>query len=301
MLNNLKSALKKFKLLWYIVQYLKLLTRLIKSYFKRLKIFLFYRRDARFLKEMRSEVRGMFPLNLDLKNIGGFPQYYHGKNILGYTGMSFLEKDGVNVGMSEGRIKSGNFSLPIVQLKTDMEVNYKNLFRKFKPTFVVDFGTNHGGSAVFFYELIKEYAEPHVLTIDITDKAYNEFAGFHKEYKTSEKIQAILNKSSLECVEEVRKFLSSRKPGERVLLSYDDDHTYEHTYKELISYGPLLQSGDVILMQDTWNQGLLDHTTSPMLAVYRFLKEYPQFEQDIAFNKQMELPCNFIYGVIVKK
>ena len=282
-------------------QYFKLAKKLFRSVTKKIGLLLFHRSDLLLLKEMRSEVRALFPIRQNLKNIGGFPQYYNGKNILGYSGMSFMEKDGVNVGMSEGKITSGQFSLPIVQLKTDLEVNFKNIFDKYRPQYVVDFGTNCGGSAVFFYELMQKYGQPNVLTVDITDKAYNEFSDFHKDYKTSEKIQTILNKSSLDCVEEVRKFLAERKPGERALLSYDDDHTYEHTYKELVSYAPLLQSGDVILMQDTWNQDLFTHETSPMLAVYRFLKENPEFEQDIELNGQMVLPCNFVYGVIYKK
>jgi cephalosporin hydroxylase len=298
---RIRSSLKKVKLVRSAVQFAKLFMRLFFSWFAKAKLLLIGRKDWQLLKEMRPKVRALYPLGLNLKNSGGFPNYYHGKNILGYSGMSFMEKDGVNVGLSEGRVKSGNFELPIVQLKTDMEINYKNLFAKARPNFVVDFGTHHGGSAVYFYQLMQTYCRPNLLTIDITDKAYNQYAGFHKNFGTNEKIKLILDKSSLDCAPEVKKFLHSRAPGEKALLSFDDAHSYVHTFRELEIYGPLLQSGDTILMQDTWNQGLFGHETSPMLAVYRFLKKHLEFVLDENFCKSMVLPCNFIYGVIEKK
>lgn len=299
--ENIKLRLKKIKSFLYIAQLLKLFLRFFTSLKNRIELSLFRRDDKKLLKEMYPKVRSFYNLNLNLKNTGGFPGYYHGRNILGYTGMSFLEKDGENVGMSEGKIQSGNFYLPIVQLKTDLEVNFKKIFEQLRPKYVVDFGTNCGGSAVYFYKLIEEYSEPKVLTIDITNQAFNQYENFHNDFKTKDKIQTILNKSTLDCVAEVKEFLKDRKEGERVLFSYDDDHSYEHTYKELLSYAPLLLKGDYILMQDTWNQGLFTHETSPMLSIFKYLKEHNDFALDEEFCRQMVLPCNFIYGLIYKK
>lgn len=299
--QNFRSQLKKIKIVLFLAQLFKLFLRILTSLKNRFELLIFKREDRQLLKEMYPKVRSFYNLNLNLKNIGSFPSYYHGKNVLGYTGMSFLEKDGVNVGMSEGKIYSGNFYLPIVQLKTDMEVNFKKIFNQLKPRYVVDFGTNCGGSAVYFYKLMEDYTQPKVLTIDITDEAFNKHEGFHNDFRTKDKIQTILNKSTLDCVAEVKEFLKDRKEGESVLFSYDDDHSYEHTYKELLAYAPLLIKGDYILMQDTWNQGLFTHETSPMLSVYKYLKEHNDFALDEEFCRQMVLPCNFIYGLIYKK
>lgn len=299
--RSTRDILRSFKILRYLYQLLMLVKRLLKSVIKKFRIFFLQRKEHSLLGELKQKLRALYPTNLNIKNTGEFPYYYFGRNFLGYPGMSFLEKDGENVGMSEGELKSGEQSLSIIQLKTDLEINFKNLFKKFQPRWVVDFGTNAGGSAVYFYGLMREYTDPKELTIDITDEPFNQYLNFHKAFKTQEKIQTILNKSTLETKAEVEKFLANRQPGERALFSFDDLHTYEHTFAELELYAPLLKSGDVILMQDTWNQGLIGHETSPMLSVFRFLKENPDWSLDEDFCKTMVLPCNFIYGVMVKK
>lgn len=270
----------------------------VKSWFDRMSLKRNHPVEYGMLKEMRAEARKIFPLDLKLEN---HFKYYNGKNLLGYPAMGYLMKDGKNIGWEEGRVTAGDTSVQLMQLSVDREVNFPNLFKKYRPEVILDFGTASGGTIAFYHNLASEYCNPKILSIDITDADYNLAKDFHEKNKTAEKAKLILGKSTLDCFDEVKEFLKQRQPGQRVLLSLDDDHEFDHTYKELEMYAPLLEKGDVILMQDTWNQDLYGQEVSPMLSVYKFLKNHSDFELDADFNRSLELPCNFIYGVIVKK
>lgn len=295
---SFRSILKENVLargLYFKFLYLK---NLFNSAYDKWYIAVFHKQEFELLKELREIVRGLFPQKLNLANPN---RYYIGKNVLGYPTMSFLEKDGIPVGWEKGRIEKEGSELMIMQLSVDREINFPHLFDTYKPDMLVDFGTASGGTAVFFYDLASKYTQPKILSIDISGADFNASREFHQKNKSEEKMSFLFGKSSLDCLEEVKNFLAQRQPGQKVMLSFDDNHEYMHTYKELNMFAPLLQSGDVVLMQDTWNQDLFGHEVSPMLAVHRFLKENPSFALDTAVNKSLTLPCNFIYGVFFKK
>lgn len=260
---------------------------------------LFQTREYKLLRQLKTHVKEIH--GAKRFNITNKTQFYIGKNILGYPALSFIKKDGIDIGWSTQVLTRNNKNLPFIQISTDVEKNIPLIFSTFKPEIVVDFGTASGGSAVFYYELLSKYCQPKILTIDISANDVTKAKEFHDAYKTSEKISELYGKSSVDCVEEVQAFIASRTTGQKVLFSFDNDHTYNHTYKELLTFAPLLKSGDIILMQDTWNQGLYGHETSPMLAVERFLSEHNDFQLSTQVLSQFEMPCNFIYGVLQKK
>ena len=295
---SLRGKLKKinfFKQSYYNFLFLK---NKFFHYFKVWGLNLFDREDATLLKEVTSLVRKTYPMGLPLTDGGRF---FAGKNILGYPAMGLIELEGEKIGWGLGKLVRNGLELPVLQMKTDIETNMVKIFEKYKPEIIVDFGTCGGGTAVFFWEMASKYCQPKILSLDITDEFFYTHSAFHKAYGTKEKVSLIFGKSTLDAGEEVKKFLQQRKPGQRVLLSFDDDHHFRHTYKELVLYGAMLQSGDIILMQDTWIQGLFGFETSPLLAVYKYLKGNYDFAWDEDFNKQMIMPCNFIHGLIYKK
>ncbi len=295
---TLREILKKNDFVRKSYYFLILLKNYFFSLIHKIRLFLYFPKESAMLKDLRIEIRKIFPLNLNLKN---HTRFFQGKNILGYPTMSFLIKDGKKVGWEEGKMIIDGAEMHILQLSVDREINFPTLFKKHRPEVVVDFGTASGGTAVFFYNLVEEYSKPRILSIDITDKDFQSANEFHKKNHTLEKVKFLFNKSSLDCFEEVKNFLQEGSKEARILLSFDDHHTYEHTFHELQLYSSLLKSGDIILMQDTWNQDLYGHETSPLLSVYRFLKENPDFRLDEDFNKNLVLPCNFIYGVLIKR
>ncbi len=296
--SSLRDSLKKIPgaiSLYYVGVYG---FNVVNSWYTKLFITIFMRKEASLLKDLPKKVVAVHSkqeLNLSNKK-----QYYVGKNILGYPALSYIEKNGKMIGWSDKVLERNGETLPFLQVTPDIEINIPLIFETLKPDFVIDFGTASGGSAVYYYELISKYTTPHILTIDITDADVVRGKAFHDKNKSFEKISFLTGKSGLDRVSEVQAFLANRTDEQKVLFSFDDDHSYQHTYNELTTFAPLLKTGDVILMQDTWDQGLYNHETSPMLAVERFLQENNDFLLDIDLLSKLELPSNFIYGVLVK-
>lgn len=269
-----------------------------RSLLRHLNLYLFKKEDYALLKQLKSNVAVVHPQKVNLTND---VQSYLGKNIIGYPALSYIYKDGTLIGWSKSKLEKNGKYLPFLQVDTDTKNNIPALFSEFKPEIVVDFGTASGGSSVFYYDIMKEYCTPAILSIDISGEDVSKAKDFHDSNKTWGNVQNLFGKSSLDRKEEVLSFIGKRAEGQKVLFSFDDDHSYDHTYKELCLYAPMLKTGDIILMQDTWDQGLYGHETSPMLAVEKFLKQNNDWEIAVDYLKKIELPGNFIYGVIVKK
>lgn len=261
------------------------------------RLMVFHGREWRLLISMKSALKDFYPTRINLRNT---EQYYCGVNILGYPALASVEKEGKNIGWAQSKLVKNHAELPLLQVVTDVELNFPLLFERYRPEYIVDCGTASGGTAVFFYDLVARYAPPHVLSIDISSHDMDAHAAFHEINESKQKIDFILDKSSLACLDEVQAFLKARPVGVKTLFSFDDNHTYEHTYAELNAYAPLLQPGDVILMQDTWDQGLYSHELSPLAAVFRFLAEHKEFSLDTELLHALTMPCNFIHGVIVR-
>lgn len=253
-------------------------------------------RDKKLLEQLRKEVRAFYPLGLNLTA----REYFHaGTNILGYPDMWHIEKDGKNIGAGEGKLIRNGLELKFLQCLTDIEFNFAKVTEAFQPTIVIDFGTGYGGSAIFYYECLSKYCEPKILSIDSSPDDLNSAQAFHERYKTKEKIKFI-NKHSLECLKDVKDFITEHRGDGRAMLVFDDNHSYQHTYNELKLFAPILNKGDVLWMQDTWTQDEFKFSTSPLLSVYRFLKENPDFTMDYNLLKQMQLPFNFMHGILIK-
>ena len=294
----MREKLKKIILVKKVYREFLLVKNLVISLGKRLFMFLFNRQDYLLLSSLKCKVNKIHDDKLNLTNV---EQVHIGKNIIGYPALSYILKDGKPIGWSQSNLEKNGKSLPFLQVNTDVDENIPAIFSELKPEIVVDFGTASGGSAVFFYDLIKKYAEPAIFSIDISDKDVLSSKDFHDNNHTWDKIKFCFGKSSLDCKEEVSSFIGKRTDTQRVLLSFDDNHTYEHTFSELSLYAPMLKTGDIILMQDTWDQSLYGHETSPMLAVEKFISQNDNWEIATDFLKKVKLPCNFIYGVIIKK
>jgi len=72
-----------------------------------------------------------------------------------------------------------------------------------------------------------------------------------------------------------RAYARNRQP---VMVIADSDHSYEHTYQELVLYHGLVTPGSWLIMEDTDGPG-------PRQAVDQFLAEHREFSADAHCEK----------------
>jgi cephalosporin hydroxylase len=169
---------------------------------------------------------------------------------------------------------------PIIQLPEDL-VRLQEVLHRLRPDVLIETGVAHGGSLVFYASLFKVLGRGRVIGIDIEIRPHNRRA--LEEHELSPYI-TLVEGSSVErsLVDRVAGLV---RPGEKVMVMLDSNHTKEHVLKELEAYGPLVSAGSYIvaadgIMQDvvgaprtqpdwTWN--------NPRAAATEFLKSHPEF------------------------
>jgi cephalosporin hydroxylase len=177
---------------------------------------------------------------------------------------------------------------PIIQLPEDMLMMQELLF-KIKPDVVVETGTAHGGTAVFYASILEVLGNGHVISIDIEIREHNRFAiAAHPMHKRISLIEG----SSIDeaIVADVRKMI---RPDDKVLVALDSNHTYSHVRQELEKYSSLVSPGSYIVVFDGVMEMLTDApngksewaTDSPAVATQDFLSEHAEFKVDWYYNR----------------
>lgn len=147
---------------------------------------------------------------------------------------------------------------------------YQELLVRTRPDVVIEAGTYKGGSALFLAMVLDQIGHGQVITID-TER---------REARPTHPRLTYLIGSSTDptVVAEVK-----HKAKGRALVILDSDHHADHVYAELITYSPLVQPGDYLIVEDTNVNG---HPTfpefgpGPMEAVDRFLTQNADFVID---------------------
>jgi len=226
-----------------------------------------------------------------------------GRNFLGYPAGGGIQKDGVPIGwFYENYVRLGKDQIFAFQTLTDLKTNFPLVFDRYHPEVVFDFGTAHGASALLFRQLMLRYCQdPLVVSVDIQDLFQGKCGPLHLKHKTSSLIEFHVGDTLSVDIFSVVQRTCEQNQHKRILLSLDDAHFADHVYRELVLYCPLLKSGDVIIVQDTWDQGMYKHIFSPLLAVLRFISEYPKFRIDTDLLRNVTLPCSFVHGILVKR
>lgn len=161
--------------------------------------------------------------------------------------------------------------IPVQKLPSDMFL-YQELIYLTRPDYVVETGTAHGGSALFFADMLELMGHGEVITIDLN---------FEPNYPQHPRIRYI-SADSLDAIDEVKNIVK----GKRVLVSLDSDHDKEHVLKEMEAYAPM--ATEYMVVEDTnighpIDVGQIDE--GPMEAVMEFLKTHDEFEIDTAAHK----------------
>lgn len=125
--------------------------------------------------------------------------------------------------------------------------SYQEILHERGIEWVVETGTRHGGSALYFADLLSaKNAAGRVISIDIDRDS--------RRLESHPEIDFIIGDSGSEAtVETVRRMLpAGRGP---LFLILDSEHTREHVLRELHAFLPLLQAGDYLVVEDTCVNG----------------------------------------------
>lgn len=178
--------------------------------------------------------------------------------------------------------------IPIIQLPEDV-VMMQELIYKVRPDVIVETGTAHGGTAVFYASMLELLGKGHVISIDIEIRKYNRLA--IQAHPMSKRITLIEGPcTDDDILSRVRQLI---RPRDAVLVALDSNHTYVHVSEELEKYSQLVTPGSYIVVFDGVMEMLTDApsgspswaTDSPAAAIRDFVAEHEEFEVDPYCNR----------------
>ncbi len=134
---------------------------------------------------------------------------------------------------------------PMIQLPEDM-MRIQEVVWEHQPDVIIETGVAHGGSLIFYASLFKAMEKGRIIGVEVELRPHNRKAindHILKPYIT------IVDGSSIdpETVAEVKSLI---KPGEKVMVMLDSNHTKEHVLEELRAYGPMVTPGCYIVAAD---------------------------------------------------
>ena len=151
-------------------------------------------------------------------------------------------------------------------------IAYQYLLYDLRPDLLVECGTWHGASALYFATIMDQLNHGVVYTIDINE--------WHMRPK-HERIFYLKESSINPDIADFFRRVASQEL--RVMVVLDSDHTKEHVLKELDIYGPLVTLGSYIVVEDSNIHGhplRADLPEGPWEAVHEWLPSHPEFEID---------------------
>ncbi len=156
---------------------------------------------------------------------------------------------------------------------------YIEILQELKPSVIIETGTHEGASARFYSDISAALGfKCKIITVDINPKW-----SFKPElFNISSIVGLSTDKNIIERIgNETRKILSEQ-PG-NVIVMLDSDHSKENVLNEMEAYGPLVNNGSYMIVEDTNINGhpsFISHGPGPWEAVEEFFKK----KQDIKFE-----------------
>lgn len=160
--------------------------------------------------------------------------------------------------------------------------NYQEIIFERRIEHVIETGTRHGGSAVFFAEtLAARRARGPVVSIDVDRSA--------RKFSACEGVHFLLGDSADSTIVESAFALLPADRGP-IFLILDSDHSRAHVLRELRAWVPRLRKGDYLVVEDTIVNGhpvRPEHGPGPMEAIAEYLAEAPGLlEHDAARERR---------------
>jgi cephalosporin hydroxylase len=169
---------------------------------------------------------------------------------------------------------------------------YQELMFENNLHWVLETGTRHGGSALFFADWLAAAArEGIVVSVDVTHEALHPLTLSHP------RIRLLLGDSgSPATVQEIRRLIPDRRSN-GLLLILDADHTASHVSRELDALVPLLRKGDYLIVEDTIVNGhpvRPEFGPGPLEAINAYVAANPgRLAPDL--ERERKFGCTFAY------
>lgn len=170
--------------------------------------------------------------------------------------------------------------------------NYQELIIENDVHWVLETGTRHGGSALFFADLLSaDGRDGFVVSVDITLQDVHPLARAHQ------RVRLLLGDSTTpETVSAIRKLIPPSR-SHAMLLILDSDHVASHVLRELNLLVPLLRQGDYLIVEDTIVNGhpvRPEFGPGPLEAVDAYLSQNPtRLIHD--FRRESKFGCTVAY------
>jgi len=150
--------------------------------------------------------------------------------------------------------------------------NYQEILFDLKPSLVIEFGTNQGGSALFFANIMRQIGKPFkVLSVDVNHKPLDPAA------RRDSDILFVESSSTAPAIADHIQRLKSEFPG-KIFAILDSDHSMNHVLAEMKLLRPLLSAGDYLLVEDSTVNGhpvLPGWGPGPYEAIEAYEREFP--------------------------
>jgi cephalosporin hydroxylase len=175
-------------------------------------------------------------------------------------------------------------------LKSPMDMwNYQEILVSLQPSVIVEFGTNQGGSALFFSSVMQQIGRPYVIvSADIAA------SGISEKTKSDPNVRLLTASSSSPEVRKTIQELRLKFPGPAFAI-LDSDHSKEHVFAEMESLRDILVAGDYMIVEDSNINGhpvLSSFGPGPYEAVQEYIRKYPQdYEHD--FERERKFGFSF--------
>jgi cephalosporin hydroxylase len=174
--------------------------------------------------------------------------------------------------------------------KSPMDMwNYQEILVSLQPSVIIEFGTWHGGSALFFSSVMQQIARRYVvISVDITASRISE------KTKADPNIRLLtLSSASAEARQSI-KTLRQNYPGPAFAI-LDSDHSKQHVLAEMVSLRDILVAGDYLVVEDANING---HPVEkffgpgPYEAIEEYFRMFPHdYEHD--FERERKFGFSF--------
>ena len=164
--------------------------------------------------------------------------------------------------------------------KSPMDMwNYQEILVSLRPSIIIECGTWHGGSALFFASVMRQIGAPFVVvSVDITA------ARISDKTKSDPNIRLLTMSSACE---EVRLAIESlrREYAGPAFAILDSDHSKHHVLAEMMNLRSVLVAGDYLIVEDSNINGhpvWRSFGPGPYEAIQEYFRMFPNdYQHDV--------------------